>query len=127
MANGATPEVPAIGMWKLPIEFWKAAIYGSLEVQLAWAEIWRAGVCANDANAPETRMGACQTLHFVEDWTRARMQLWEGWFAALESLAPESAAGEAEAAQAAAQPSARSGARRQKTPTHAQPRNGVPA
>jgi hypothetical protein len=127
MANDAMPEVPTIGMGKVPIEFWKAALYGSLEVQLATAEAWRAWVCANDANAPEMRMGACQTLHFVEDWTRAQMQLWEGWFAALESLMPQDTGREAEAPQATAQPRAQQHARQHTTATHAQPHNGVPA
>jgi hypothetical protein len=127
MANGAIPAVSTAGRWNLPTEFWKAAIYGSLEVQLAAAEAWKAWVCANDANIPEMTLGACQTLHFVEDWTRAQMRLWDGWFTALESLAPETATRPAETAQAAAKPRSHEHARPHATPAHAQPHNGVPA
>jgi hypothetical protein len=110
-------------MWNLPIEFWKAAIYEGLEVQLAAAEAWKAWVCASDANIPELTLGACQTLHFVEDWTRTQMQLWEGWFAALESLAPPSADQPAEAGK----PARRERARATHTPVGQLVGNGVPA
>jgi hypothetical protein len=111
MANGARPAAGAVGMWNLPIEFWKAVIFESLEAQLAAAEAWKGWVCANDANIPEITLGACQTLHFVEDWTHTQMQLWEGWFAALESLAPGAATQPAEAAQPAEKPRTREHAR----------------
>lgn len=127
MANGAKPGVPTVGMRELPIEFWKAAIYGGLEVQLAAAEAWRAWVCANDANIPELTLGACQTLHFVEHWTRAQMQLWEGWFAALESLASGTANQPAEAAQQAGKPGTRERARATPAPVGQRAGNGVPA
>jgi hypothetical protein len=120
LANGATPAIPATGMGSLPIAFWKAAIYGSLESQLAAAEAWKAWVCANDANIPEITLGACQTLQFVEDWTHSQMRLWEAWFGALERPAPETAPG-------AAKPPAHEHARRHGTPAHAQQHNGVPA
>ena len=87
-----------------PLEFWKAAIYSGLEVQLASAEAWKAWVCANEATVPEITVGACQTLYFVEDWMRTQMQLWESWFAALESLAPGAANQPAEAGQQAPKP-----------------------
>ena len=104
IADGAWPAVPAVGMWNLPIEFWKAVIFESLEVQLTAAEAWKAWVCANDGNIPEMTLGACQTVHFVEDWTRTQMQLWEGWFAALESLSPGTASQPAEAPARAEKP-----------------------
>jgi len=126
MANGVKPAAPTMGMWNLPVAFWKAAIYGSLEVQLAAAEVWKAWVCANDANIPEITLGACQTIHFVEDWTRTQMQLWDSWFAALERLAPETATRPAETVHEAARPRSPEHARRHGTPTHAQPHNGVP-
>jgi len=127
MATGATPASSTAGMGNLPVAFWKAAIYGGLEVQLAAAEAWQAWVCANDANIPELTLGACQTLHFVEDWTRAQMRVWDGWFAALERLAPEPATRPAETAHEAAKPRAHEHARRHDTPTQAQRHNGVPA
>lgn len=124
MANGMPQAVPTAGLWNLPLEFLKAAIYESLEVQLAAAEAWKSWFCANDANIPELTLGACQTVHFAEDWTRSQMQLWDAWFAALESLAP----GIVEApAQAAAKPRAQAGARRHDRPVHAQSHNGVSA
>jgi len=126
LANGATPTGSPISAWSLPIEFWKAAIYGSLDVQLATAEAWKAWVCANDANIPEITLGTCQTLHFVEDWTRTQMQLWEGWFAALESLAPEAATREAQPAERAAKPRLHGRGRPDGMRTHVQPHNGVP-
>jgi hypothetical protein len=127
MTNGTPSAAGAVGWWNLPIEFWKAAIYGSLEVQLAAAEAWKAWVCANDANIPEITLGACQTLHFVEDWARTQMQLWEGWFAALESLAPGTANQPVAAAHGAARPRRQDGARPHDRPTYTQPHNGVPA
>jgi len=127
MANGAMPAHSAISLWNLPIEFWRAAIYGSLDVQLATAEAWKAWVCANDANIPEISLGACQTLHFVEDWTRTQMRLWEGWFAALESLAPPTATRLAESEHEAAKPRLHVRAWPHGMRTHEQPHNGVPA
>ena len=127
MVNGVQPAVPAVGLWNLPIELWKAAIYESLQAQLAAAQAWKAWVCANDANIPEITLGACQTLHFVEDWTRAQMQLWDGWFASLESLAPEKATQPVESVPGAVKPRSHERARRQATPTHVQSHNGVPA
>lgn len=88
MAGGATLAAPNAGPWSLAFEFWKAAIYGGLESQLTAAEIGKEWICANDANNPAITVGTCQALHFVEDWTRTQMQLWDGWFAALESLMP---------------------------------------
>jgi hypothetical protein len=87
-ANGTAPADPTGGLWNLPLEFWKVAIYESLDIQLAAAEAWKAWVCATDANIPEITIGACQVAHFVEDWTRTQMQLWDSWFGALERLAP---------------------------------------
>jgi len=127
MATGATPASSTAGMGNLPVAFWKAAIYGGLEVQLAAAEAWQAWVCANDANIPEITLGTCQTLHFVEDWTRTQMQLWEGWFAALESLAPGTAKEPGEAAQPAGKPRVREHARTIPSPVGQPPGNGVPA
>jgi hypothetical protein len=127
MANGAPPAIPTAGWWNLPIEFWKAAIYGGLEAQLATAEAWKAWVCANDANIPEITLGTCQTLHFIEDWTRAQMQLWEGWFAALESLAPETAKEPPEAAQQAGKPRRREHIHATAAPVGQPAGNGVPA
>ena len=124
MTNGMPPAVPTAGLWSLPLEFWKAAIYESLEIQLAAAEAGNAWFCANDANIPELTLGACQTIHFVEDWTRSQMQLWDAWFAALESLAPGAAPQEAPA-RGAAKPRAHAGARRHDQPIHAQSHNGV--
>jgi len=127
MAAGAQPALPAAGRWNLPIEFWKAAIYGSLEVQLAAAEAGKAWICANDANIPELTLGACQTLHFVEDWTRAQMQLWEGWFAALESLTPGTTAQPAETTPRAGKPRAREHVRAIPITVGHLAGNGVPA
>jgi hypothetical protein len=106
--------------------FWKAAIYESLEVQLTAAEAWKAWICANDANIPEPMAGACQMVHFFEDWTRSQIQLWDGWFAVLERVAPGLAARPAEAAQEDAKPRVHEHARRHDAPAHAQSRNGVP-
>ena len=89
--HGESPVASLAALWALPLEFWKAAIFETLDMQLAAAETWKAWVCATDANIPEITLGACQTLHFAEDWARAQMQLWEGWFAALERLLPGAA------------------------------------
>lgn len=84
LAGDSPSNLPAFGLWNLPIELWRVAIYEGLDVQLAMAEAWTAWACANDAHIPELTLGASQTLHFVEDWTRAQMRLWDSWFAALE-------------------------------------------
>lgn len=87
MEKGA-PDLASAGPWELALEVWKAAIYSGLESQLTVAEIGKEWICTHDANNPEITLGTCQSLHFLEDWTRAQMQLWDGWFAALEGLAP---------------------------------------
>jgi hypothetical protein len=43
MANGATPAVPVVSMWHVQLEFWKAAIYSGLDVQLAATEARHGG------------------------------------------------------------------------------------
>lgn len=126
MANGSIPAISTAGMGTTPFAFWKAAINESLEVQLTAAEAWKAWICANDANIPELTAGACQMLHFFEDWTRSQIQLWDGWFARLERVAPGLAARPAEAAQEDAKPRVHERARRHDVPAHAQSRNGVP-
>ena len=126
MANETKPAVPAMGAANLPVEFWKAAIYGGLEAQLVAAEMWKAWICANDANIPELTRGACQLIHFTEDWTRAQMGLWDAWFASLESLAP-GMVGQPTAGHPAAKPRAHGHTRRHDTPAPAQPHNGVSA
>jgi len=127
MANGATQAGSPLSAWSLPIEFWRAAIYGSLDIQLATVEACKAWVCANDANIPEITGGACEVAHFVEDWTHSQIRVWEGWFAALESLAPLVASRETRPADPAAKPRLHLRARPHGAHTHEQPHNGVPA
>ena len=127
MMNGATPAHSPLNTWSSPIGLWRAAIYGSLDVQLVTAEAWKAWICNNDANIPEITLGTCQTLHFVEDWTRAQMQLWESWFAALESLASPTDTRITEPAPQAAKPRLHARPRPHSTRAPAQPHNGIPA
>ena len=83
LATGTTPAVPAINMWHTAIESWKTAIYGYLEFQFAAAQLCKDMICCTP-NTPDTKLGACATLHFMEDWTRAQMRLWDNWSATME-------------------------------------------
>lgn len=106
-ADGIAPANPASETWDVAVEGWRTAIYNGLEVQLAWTELWKDWLCANDANIPEVTLGACQTLGLVEGLTRAEMQLWDGWFKALKGIALGPANTPAHTAEQAAKPRAR--------------------
>jgi len=117
----------AVDVEHLPIEFWKVAIFAGLDIQLAAAEAWRAWGCGSDAANPELAFGTCQALHSVEEWTRAQMQLWEGWFAALERLTPGAAQRPARATSETTKPRAHAHARRHEPPAPPHSHNGAPA
>jgi len=87
-AQGAAPIVPSAALMALPLEFWKAIVFEALDAELAAAETWKTWFCATDANIPELTLGACQVLHFAEDWAHAQMHLWEAVFASLEQFVP---------------------------------------
>lgn len=87
MATGTTPPTPTMNMWNTAIESWKTAIYGSLEAQLAWAQMCKDWTCCT-TNIPEAKLGACCALHFLEDWTRAQMRIWDIWSATMEGHTP---------------------------------------
>ena len=118
LANGTPAPAAPFGIWGLDLEFWKVAIFEGLDLQLAMAETWKESMCASNVPIPEFQIGTCQAIHFFEDWTRSQMQLWQGWFAALESLAPQG--GEPPAA-----PERPHGRRAPRERAHAHAANGV--